>query len=225
MPSKKKSIQTTLKHNDENAWTTIGRAKRQPKELLQEPIEKKKADTKSTPPRQITQPSVKQHPLHIPLPDSPSSSSTETSVAERRLIKAINKLKNPKPSIVPLTKNFPTLHTSNRLDKSQTSDTIEVDDSKSCVITSSDTTLYERNSPSIQKKMDIEIEVNTTIIEPNMTTNYKADVEQLEKKTMTLISANSKIFLASTTPLIGHQVLRPITYNANTRILTQLTYL
>jgi hypothetical protein len=122
MPSKKKTIQTTLKpNNNENVWTTIGRAKRQPKELLQEPTDNKKTDTKSTPPRPIEQHSVKQHPLQTPLPDSPSSSSTDNSVAELKLIASINRLKTLKPSTVIIDKESPTLRTSDRQEKPNTS--------------------------------------------------------------------------------------------------------
>jgi hypothetical protein len=76
MPGRGKTIQTKLNTtNNDNAWKTIGRAKRNvpSTQLLQDTKETKKTDLKSTPPRPIEQPLASQDPLQPPLPDSPSS--------------------------------------------------------------------------------------------------------------------------------------------------------
>jgi hypothetical protein len=140
MPGRGKPIQTKLNQGkNDNAWKTIGRAKRhvQSTELLQELKETKKTDNKATPPRPIELPNVKQDPLQTPLPDSPKLLNEGNSDAELKLIAALNALNSSK-KIVPLAETeFPPLsppHTKsiakgkNRLEKNKSSkDTIESD--------------------------------------------------------------------------------------------------
>jgi hypothetical protein len=106
MPKQRKILQTTLKPtNNDNAWITIGRSKRnvQPKESEQVSQVNKKTDIKSTPPRPIEHST----PLQTPLPASPQSLDDKNSAAELQLTAAINALNSSKNS-VPLTKmEFP----------------------------------------------------------------------------------------------------------------------
>jgi hypothetical protein len=108
MPSRKKTIQTTLTNN-ETAWKTIGRAKRNvtstaPQTDLKD---KKKTDIKLTPPRLTEQVISLQNPLKTPLPESPTASSD--SSLELNLIANINSFNSSKKIGSLKGKEFPTL--------------------------------------------------------------------------------------------------------------------
>jgi hypothetical protein len=108
MPSRKKTIQTTLTNN-ETAWKTIGRAKRNvtstaPQTDLKD---KKKTDIKLTPPRLTEQVISLQKPLKTPLPESPTASSD--SSLELNLIANINSFNASKKIGSLKRKEFPTL--------------------------------------------------------------------------------------------------------------------
>jgi hypothetical protein len=109
MPSRKKTIQTTMTNND-TSWKTIGRAKRNVTSTAPQldAKEKKKTDLKLTPPRPYDQIIPSQNPLKTPLPESPTASSDNSSI-ELNLIAKINSFNSSKKSGFLKEKVFPAL--------------------------------------------------------------------------------------------------------------------
>jgi hypothetical protein len=99
---KTRSVQTKLKssHND-NAWKTIGRAKkREQSSDGSNDANSKKTDSKNTPPRDaLTKPS-QPDPRTIPIPSSPSSSVEDSSLAESSFLSTIKGTTNKVPTSV-----------------------------------------------------------------------------------------------------------------------------
>jgi hypothetical protein len=98
MPGRGKPIQTKLTPvNNDNAWKTIGRAKRQVQstESSQGLTGIKKSDTKPTPPRPIELPAVTQDPHKTSIPDVVTSSQQTVSLDEMEF-----------PSLPPNTKSI-----------------------------------------------------------------------------------------------------------------------
>jgi hypothetical protein len=115
MSKQVKSVQTKLipSAKNDDAWKTIGRAKQKREQTLSPRLDrndnKKKPDTKNTPPRpadtidnpkqntspnvEDRKPSAKQNPITTPLPESPTNSNNDLE-AEDKLLAAIEKSLN-----------------------------------------------------------------------------------------------------------------------------------
>jgi hypothetical protein len=132
MPSRKKTIQTTLTNND-TAWKTIGWAKRNAiSTTTQLDIkDKKKTDIKLTPLRPTEQIKSAQNPLKTPLPESPTGSS-DTSSIELKLIGKINSFNSSsKQTELLKEKEFPALPS---LKPSKADSLVAVEDRKPILI-------------------------------------------------------------------------------------------
>ncbi len=106
MPSRKKTIQTTLTNND-TSWKTIGWGKRHVTSTAPQldAKEKKKTDNKLTPPRPSEQ---IQNPLKTPLPESPAASSDDSSM-ELKLFTKIDSFNSSKKNEFLKENEFPAL--------------------------------------------------------------------------------------------------------------------
>jgi hypothetical protein len=101
---KTRSVQTKLKSSqNNNAWKTIGRAKkREQSSDVSNVANVKKKDSKNTPPRNALTKPPQPDPRTIPIPSSPSSSVEDSSLLESRFLSAIKDTINKVPkSVIP----------------------------------------------------------------------------------------------------------------------------